>query len=139
MARKIATNIDASGPFFTYDPAKTFRRNAQRLLDETAEHGSTLVRSEMVAGQSRRSPIRIVSPNRVAAHVIAQVRVRQSDPDKLVSVVKVRNGGMSPRQAISLMAAASEIEGQSHPFRRVAGRLRKANKVNAAELLKDIA
>jgi hypothetical protein len=103
-----------------------------------AQQGEADVQAQMVAGQGNRSPIRIVRPNRVAPHLISGVRASKRKPDDLFSVVKVNNAGMTARQAISLMAAASEIEGREHPFRRTAARLRSANKLNAAELLKGI-
>ena len=53
-------------------------------------------------------------------------------------VVMVANRGLSAKQAISLMAAAGEVERQSGAFRKAAARLRAARLVNVAELVKGL-
>jgi len=131
------TTIDKTGPFFKNDPGKTFRANAQDLMDETLEQGKSDAIAQLRAGEPNRRPVRIASPNRVSGHVIAEKRQKARKPTELTGVVKVDNSG-SVRQAIAIMAAASEIESRSKPFSRTAARLRAANKFNAPELLKGI-
>lgn len=139
MARtKIATAIDTSGPFFTHDPAKTFRQNARRLLAETAELGEADVKAQLRSGQAARSSLRYVTPNRVADHVVGRVKSLQGKPWALTAVISVNNSGLDKRGGMQLMAAAASLEGRTHIIRRTAARLRRANKLNAAELLKNI-
>jgi hypothetical protein len=78
-----------------------------------------------------RAPISALGGH-VADHVIGIV------PDPTVMVVMVANRGLSAKQAISLMAAAGEVERQSGAFRKAAARLRAARLVNVAELVKGL-
>lgn len=131
--------IDLSGPFFRNDPGQTFRQNARRLVDETADQGKLELEEQMRSGESGRARVRLIDPPRVSAHIVVENRVRSSRPDEVVATVKIGTGGMSARQAISARAAGSEIEKRSHPGKRTATVLRRVTKLNAAELLKGIA
>ncbi len=124
MARKIP-GMDLSGPFFTRDPAKTFRQNIRDFMDEVADVGADDVRAQLRAGEDRRAPIHGVSPSRVSAYVQGRTSSLRGKRWAVTAVVSVRPVG-SRRQAISIMAAASRVEAQTHAFRRTASRLRKA-------------
>lgn len=140
MGRGLITSIDMSGPFFTNDPRKTFRQNARVMLKAVSEEGEADVRLQMRSGESGRATISSkVTPDRVSGHVVGRVTALTGKPWQVTAVVSVNNTGMTKRQGTALMAAASRVEAQTHAFRRTTGRLRKAKKVNAAELLKGIA
>lgn len=139
--RKIASTIDVSGPFFTNDPRKTFRQNARVMLAAIAAEGEADVKVQLVSAQGVRSPLRYPTARgiRVSDHVVGRVKSLSGKPWQVTAVVSVNASGASTRQAIGLMAAASYIERRNHVFRRTTSRLRKAKKLNAAELLKGIA
>ncbi len=141
MAKRpgIATSIDLGGPFFRNDPGKTFRQNVQALMEDIATEGEADVKAQLRQGESSRAPLRYVQPDRVAAHVVGRTQSLRGRQWQLNAVISVNNTGLTARQGISLMAAASELERRSHVFRRTSTRLRKVNKLNAAELLKGIA
>lgn len=140
MARnKIATTIDMTGPFFTYDPAKTFRQNARVLMAELAEEGESDVKAQLRQGQAVRKTLRYVDPDRVSDHVVGRVKSVRGKKWALNAVVSVNNIGLTPRGGRQLMAAASGLEARTGAFKRTTSRLRRAKKVNAAELLKNIA
>lgn len=132
---KIATSIDKTGPFFTHDPAKTFRQNARVMLEAVAAEGQEDVRVQLRAGESTRAPINLLR-DRVADHAIGRVRSLSGKRWALTAVISVNNSGFSRREGISLMAAAASVERRFHPFRRTASRLRSARAVNQAELAK---
>ena len=139
--RKIASSIDLSGPFFTNDPGKTFRQNGRVMLAAIAAEGGSDVKAQLVSAQAGRSPL--AQPTfrgyRVSDHVVGRVKNLRGKPWAATAVVSVNNSGYTKRQGMSLMAAASYLEGRNHVFRRTTSRLRKAKKLNAAELLKGIA
>lgn len=134
---KIATSIDKTGPFFTHDPAKTFRANARVMLTALAEEGQEDVRVQLRQGEGSRAPIRLLG-GRVSGHAIGRVRSLGGKPWALTAVISVNNSGFSARQGISLMAAAASLERRFHSFRRTASRLRSARAVNRAELTKGL-
>jgi hypothetical protein len=131
------TSIVLSGPFFTNDPRKTFRQNARVMLDRLSEEGEADVKLQMHAGQSGRAPI-AVGGGRVADHVIGRVQSLRGRAWQVTAVVSVNNSGLSRAGGISLMAAAANVERETHAFRRTTSRLRRARAINAAELLKGI-
>jgi hypothetical protein len=135
---KLTTTIDRSGPFFEHDPAKTVRQNGQVLIARVAEEGAADIIAQLQAGESRRAPISRTSGDRVSAHVIGRTQSLTGKPWQMTAVVSVVNRGLSRAEATALMAAASEIEGRAHVFRRTTSRLRRSRAVNRAELLKGL-
>lgn len=135
----LKSTIDMSGPFFTHDPAKTFRANARTMLAAVAEEGQKDVEAQLRVGQGGRYPLGGgIRPNRVSGHVVGRVTSLSGRKWALTAVVSVNNKGLSQKQGIKLMAAASYLEGQTHAFRRTTGHLRRARAVNRAELFKGI-
>jgi hypothetical protein len=137
------TTIDMSGPFFTHDPAKTFRQNARSMMKAIAEEGESDVKAQLQAGESGRYPIsNAVKPSRVSAHVVAGVpytpQGRNVKGAPINVHVYVGNRGFSTKQGVALMAAHGWLESQVHAFRKTTNRLRRARKANAAELLKGL-
>ena len=141
MARKgVVTTIDMSGPFFKHDPGKTFRQNIRVLMDALSEEGESDVKAQLKAGEGDRYRIsNAVKPSRVSGHVVGRTTNLRGKPWEVTAVVSVQNAGFTKKQAVSLMAAASWVESQTHAFRKTTNRLRRARKINAAELLKGIA
>ncbi len=142
MARqKIATAIDLSGPFFKYEPGKTFRANARVMLAELSREGEADVKVQLRQGQSIRRPLAQPTSlgNRVSDHVVGRVHAWGGRKWQVTAVIGIKNQGWSPLQGQSLMAAGARLESRSHVFRRTAARLRKAKNVNARELLRNIA
>lgn len=138
MGTKITTTIDTSGPFFAKDPAKTFRQNVRVLMDAVAAEGEADVRAQITAGNSGRKPIAELGQDHVSAHVIGRTSNLRGRRWAVTAVVSVNNSGFSPKEGISLMAAASSVESQTHAFRRTTGRIRRARALNQAELLKGL-
>lgn len=135
------SSISVEGPFFRNDPRKTFRQNGRVMLRGLEEEGSRDVESQYRAGQGQRAPISSgVTPNRVADHVEGRQVSTRGNPWQVTAVISVHPAaGMGGRQAVALMAAASRVEGQTGAMRKTTARLRRARKINAAELLKGIA
>jgi hypothetical protein len=142
MPSRFITTIDKTGPFFTKDPAKTFRQNARSMMRAIALEGQTDVIAQLLVSQSGRAEISVasVTPRRVAAHVAASVPYTpgQTKAGTIISHVYVPNFGYSPKEGRSLMAAYSEVERETGAFKRTTGRLRRAKAINRAELLKGL-
>lgn len=138
MGTKIATEIDLTGPFFTRDPKKTFRRNVREMMASVAELAEADVKAQLAQGEGSRKPMRGITPSRVSGHVIGRTRSLRGKPWAVTAVVSVNNSGFTKRQGTTLMAAASELEGRLKVFRRTTSRLRRASKVTVAELLKGL-
>ena len=128
MAR-IITTIDKTGPFFTKDPALTFRANVDVLLAAIAAEAEEDVRAQS-------------EPFRDTGAFVAGVRGRThrldgaafKTPTATVSQTHVypwKNAG--PRQY-----RGGKLEASRHMFRRTRSRIRGVNKLNSAELLKGL-
>jgi hypothetical protein len=138
MARRgPVTTIDLSGPFFRHDPVKTFRQNVRVLMDAIAAEGEKDVRAQLVAGNSRRAVIRRIGDH-TSDHVVGRTRSLAGTRWATTAVVSVNNSGWSQAQGISLMAAASSVEGRTHAFRKTKNRIGRTRKTNMSELLKGI-
>lgn len=109
--------LDLEGPFFQKDPAKTFRQNARRMVQEIADEGADKIRSIFAAGEGGRLPVFRLAPEHVAAYIVGRARSVAGKQWALTSVVSVNSSGLSRADAISLMAAGSVVERQTHGFR----------------------
>ena len=136
MAAKFKTSITMKGPFFDHDPADTFRGNVHRMMVALAREGQRDVRGQLQVGESGRAPIRKLG-DRVSSHVYGELRRAPTGPG-FTAVVLVRNRGLGKKEAVSMMAAASFLEGTIHPFRKTVGRIMRSRAVNAEELLKGL-
>jgi hypothetical protein len=132
----VKTGAVMKGPFFEHDPERTFKANCSVMLHAIIDAGYTDVVHELRSGESGRAPIRKLG-DRVSDHVMAGMKARSPYPP--IATVYVRNEGFTDAEAISLMAAASRVEGRTHAFRKVAGRLKRSREANWKELLKGIA
>lgn len=130
------TSTKMTGPFFTHDPVRTFKANCSTMLYSIIDAGLVDVVHELQNGESGRAPIKKLG-DRVSEHVTAGMKARRPAPP--IATVYVRNEGFSAAEAISLMAASSRVEGRTHAFRKVAGRLKRSREANWEELLKGIA
>jgi hypothetical protein len=138
MPRRIATSITYSGPFFTNDPAKTFGGTVRVMLKRMAEEGEADVQTQLRATDGARQPIASLGDH-VSDHVIGRVVSMKGKQWFYNARISVNNSGFSKVEGTSLMAAAANVERQTHAFRRTATRLRKSRAINKAELLKGIA
>lgn len=138
-------NVTFSGPFFTKDPAKTFRANARSMMRGVSLEGEAAVKDILEAGESGRAPISNgVTPVRVSGHVASGIPYtpqggKRSKTGAILVNVYVPNFGMTRNEGRALMAAYSRVEQETHAFRKTATRLRKARAINVAELLDGIA
>jgi hypothetical protein len=140
MARRSVTTINKSGPFFKYQPGKTFRQNIRVLTKAIAAEGESDVKAQLRAGESGRLPLGGgIRPGRVSGHVVGRTSSLRGKPWEVTAVISVNNSGFSQKQGIKLMAAASWLESQGHEFRKTKNRIGRMRKINAAELLKGIA
>jgi hypothetical protein len=130
--------VELTGPFFEHDPGKTLRGNIEQMMEGVAEEGQRLVRSVLAAGESTREPIARLSPDRVSQHAIGRVRSLSGKKWRATAVISVNNSGLSRVQGISLMAAASSLEGRFHAFRRTASAIRRARAILNADLTKGL-
>lgn len=128
MTSRYRSEISLKGPFFQNDPADTFLGNVSRMLHAAAEEGVKDVVGRM---GTNRAPIAELGGH-VVEHVIGIV------PDPTVVSILVANRRFTSTQAVSLMAAASQVESQSHAFRQTTARLRRARAVNVDELTRGL-
>jgi len=133
------TTIKFDGPFFTGDPAKTFRQNIRAFMDVVAAEGEADVKAQLAVGEGSRAYIRALPAQRVSDYVRGRTSALSGRRWAVTAVVSVNNSGLSRGQGISLMAAASRVEGQTGAFRRTASRLRRLARRAEAVLLKGIA
>jgi len=133
---KFKTSIKSTGPFFHGDPAKTFAGNVHEMMLALAREGRADVVGQLEQGQGGRPVVRLLK-DRVADHVVGELR-RAPPGSKYSAVIFIRNHGFSKPEAVSLMAAASVLEGKIHAFRKTAGRLMRSRAANAAELTKGL-
>jgi hypothetical protein len=138
MSNAIKYHVELDGPFFQGDPGQKLGARIRQMHSGLAQEGQRLVRQALQAGQSGRQPMRGVSPNRVAEHVIGRVESLTGKGWRASAVISVNNSGLSARGGISLMAAASLLEGRFHPFRRTALALGRSRAVLSANLTRDI-
>jgi hypothetical protein len=133
------TSLDLTGPFFKSSPSKSFRANVKKMMEAVAAEGQEDVRTQLRAGAATRRPMRgVPGSDRVAGHVIGRARNLRGKQWQCTAVVSVNNSGLTKAQGKTLMAAASQVEQQTHAFRRTATRLRKARAINRAELLRGL-
>jgi hypothetical protein len=133
---KFKTILTMKGPFFDHDPAKTFMENVHVMMVAIKDEGAKDVQGQLRQGAGNRAPIRKLG-DRVADHVGGELRRAPSGPG-FSAVILVINRGMSKAEAISMMAAASFLEGSLHAFRKTQGRILRARAVNQANLTKGI-
>lgn len=126
--KKVAVGVDFSGPWFEHDPAALFGENVERLMKEMAEFGERDVKARIGSigtGRTRDSYRgRVVSLSGKKWHRTA--------------VVSPSTAGLSRKQAISLMAAASYIEGRYHPVRRAMADVRRFKRDLETKALKGL-
>lgn len=131
MAQKLT--VDLSGPFFQRDPGLTLRGNIERMMEGLAEEGERLVRTDLGRGEGQRYPLGL-GLGRVRQHAIGRVRSLQGKKWRASAVISVNNSGLTQKQGIKLMAAASYLESRLHSFRRTSSAVRRARAVVTANL-----
>lgn len=136
MTRPVAITWEVRGPFFQGDAGRKFRENIQAWLEQIAEEGEDVVRAALSAGSGSRATIRRIPGDRVAEHVHGRVRSLTGKHWLANAVISVNNSGLSAPAGISLMAAASNLEGRLHAFRRTASALRSS--IRRANLTKGL-
>jgi hypothetical protein len=129
------TTIDLSGPFFEHDPAKTFRQNVRTMLEALAAEGEADVKAQI---QARAGSMRHYT-GWTRGTVKGRTQSLSGRKWAVSAVISTNTAGMDRKDAIRTKAAGSTIEGRWHPFRMTKNRLNRSRKINAAELLKDIA
>jgi hypothetical protein len=136
MARSFQTRITTTGPFFTRDPAKTLSENIHTMMKAIASEGATDVRGQMRMGENSRAPVKALGTH-VSSHVVGELRRYPVGPNYSLRVI-VRNRGLSRAQGISLMAAASYVEGATRAFAKTRRRIMAARAINTAELTRGL-
>lgn len=152
MARISITTVP-KGPFFENDPEKTFDENVQAMMAAIAREGEQDLVAQLRAGESSRAPLRGVgrvravgmrgrsivysaSGDRVSAYIHG--RVAGSVPWRRWAAISPFDRRNTERQAISVYAAAAQIQRTTRAFSRTASRLSRSSRAQAAELLKGI-
>lgn len=135
---KATTSITMTGPFFDRDPRLTFRQNARKMLEAVAQEAARDIRTQLQSTEANRHEIR-VGGGRVSDLIEGYATgLRSGRRWVLTSRVHVRNQGFTKARGISLHAAASADERQTHAFRRTTQRVRRSRAANMDELLKGI-
>jgi hypothetical protein len=130
---RFTSSISLKGPFFRHDPVKTFGRNLADLADQMAMEAAKDVAARMAGGN--RAPV-----SRIGGRVSDRIAFFSKNVGlgKTQSVAMVARRGLSADDAIALDAAGSEVERQTHAWRKTTNRMRRASAINRAELLKGI-
>lgn len=120
--------IELEGPFFrARDPSQTIRDNIRDWLVDIAREMEGEVVDQMRSGEAARQPVRALGRDaRVSEHIRGRVESLSRKPWHYWAVVSADQTGMNAREAVALQAAASKIEGRSHPFGRVGRAERRA-------------
>jgi len=133
LAPKLKVNL--SGPFFQRDVNATLRQNIRRMLEGIVTEGASEIAEALQAGEAGREPLGAgLTPDRASDYVVGRVKSLTGNPWALYGVVSINNHGLSPEQGIALMAGASEVERETHAFRRIASALRGAKAAIRANL-----
>lgn len=132
-----SVSIDLSGPFFQRDPGKTLRRNITKMVQGLAEEGERSARAAFQSGEGGRRPISRLG-GRVSEHIIGRTRSLSGRQWRASAVISVNNSGLSAREGVALMAAASVVEGRTHIFRGLARIVRQSRAVLYADLTKGL-
>ena len=148
MARPpMVTTIDLTGPFFTHDPAKTFRQNVRVMMAAIADEGERDVKAQMQAagreGAAVRPYVRGRTSNLAGKRwaVSANVSVETSGLVKpaAVRIMAIAAGRHNARtKAGRYIGTTLGVEGKTHAFRKTKNRIGRSRKVNEAELLKGL-
>lgn len=129
----VSTHVDLEGPLFRRDPGLTLRGNIRKMMAGVAAEGERIARQNLGAGQSGRAPISALG-DRVADHVHGRTESLRGKQWMATAVISVNNSGYSQAQGISLMAAASNVERQTHAFRSLYRDLQGSRAVARANL-----
>lgn len=129
MAR-FATTITRTGPFFEKDPAKTFRQNADVLMEAIASEGERDVQAQTSAFKAPSGAFR--------EGVKGRTHRLDGAPFKHPGVVVSQTRVYAWKSAGSRQYRGGKAEAIYHLFRRTRSRIRAVNKLNAAELLKGL-
>jgi hypothetical protein len=151
MAR--SPRVKFSGQFFEKDVTKTIRANLHDMLVEIAAGAERDIAVQLQRGEAGRAPLSLGRPGgrkqarargrgqkpllgnaRVSQFVRGRVQSLSGKPWQLHAVVSPNTTGMNRKHAISLMAAASHLEGEVHAWRRTARAIKRARKDLAAGL-----
>jgi hypothetical protein len=136
VAARFRTSLKKDGAWFAHDPADTFRGNVHTMMVALAKEGAADVRGELASGDGNRAPIRRLGDH-VSDHIKGELRRDPAGPG-FSAWVFVENRGLNRQDAVSLMAAASFLEGSVRAFKRTAGRISRSRAANAEELLKGL-
>lgn len=118
MASRTIRGVTFSGPFFTRDPKRTLADNYKRLMDEIARAGEAEVKARMTG----------IGTGRTRSRIRGRTKSLAGKPWKVTAVISPDTSGLSAKDAISVMAAASEIESRHHVFRRTTASLKRFRK-----------
>lgn len=125
--------VDLSGPFFTKDPAKTFRENVRRMLEGLAEEGANTVRAAWPKGSTPADP----HPGAGAAGTIGRIKSLSGKPWAMTAVVSATfvypwpHGGQKQYRG-------GKAEARVGMFRRTANAMRSSRTVLAANLVEGL-
>lgn len=138
MPSKLTGALHESGPFFRLDPVKTFRENVRLMMEAVAREGASDVQQRMRADEPKRYRIRR-GGGRVSDHVQGRVHSLGGHAWRVTAVVSVNAvDAVDEAHGKSIMAAASTVEGESHPFRRMTASMRNARAVATADMAKGL-
>lgn len=132
---RFRTSIRKTGGWFEHDPADTFRGNVHTMMTRLAEEGAKDVIGQL--GNSGKRSLISATGDRVSDHVVGELRKVPAGPG-FSAWVFVTTRGLSKKEAISVQAAASFLEGTIHMFRKTAGRISRSREATAAEVIKGL-
>jgi hypothetical protein len=126
----VTVGVDFTGPFFTRDPKLTVRGNIRKMLDALSAEMERDVKNQMETRAASMPGWTGWSRD----HVVGRTHSLGGKRWGLTAVVSANTNGMDRTDAIRTKAAAATIERRWHPFRRTAGRARRARAVITANL-----
>lgn len=135
--RRVSKGVKFSGPFFQGDPGKKFADNVKGFMAEVAKAGEADVKARM-ASTPRLTARRPAGDRRTESYVVGRVRSLSGKPWRAYAVVSPSTQVLGRAEAISVRAAASVLEGRSHPFRNAKNAIRRAADGAAKKLLRGL-
>jgi hypothetical protein len=131
--------IDFTGPFFlNKDPGGTLFTNTRTMMLGIATEGQAVARHNLMVGSSKRDLVS-ATHDRVADHVVGRVRSVYNKDWWASAVVSVTNMGLDRTNAVSVMAAGSELESRTHTFLNIRRSVRDFRAILQADLTKGLA
>jgi hypothetical protein len=138
MSSSDFVSIDFTGPFFvSQNPGEVMFTNLRTMMQGIAIEGQSVARHNLMVGAKKRDLVSSTH-DRVADHVVGRIKSIYGKPWFSAAVVSVLPQGLDRMNAISVQAAGSELESQTHTFLNLRRSVHEFQAILKANLTKGI-